>query len=121
MAGQFLWKQGYMKKFETLHKAPEHLSAEARKWWDDVMQEYRIDDHGGLLVLQTALEAFDRMRLSQSEIARDGQTILDRFDQRKPHPLLQTERDARYAFMSALKQLNLDLEPLRDGPGRPGG
>jgi glutathione S-transferase len=47
--------------------------------------------------------------------------MADRFGQPKPHPLLATERDARAQFLAALKALNLDLEPLRDRVGRPGG
>lgn len=102
-------------------KAPPHLSADARRWWRQLIQEYGIDDPAGLLLLQTGMEAFDRMKAAQAEIARDGQTIADRFGQPKPHPLLATERDARAQLLAALKSLNLDLEPLRDGPGRPPG
>ena len=102
-------------------KAPSHLSVEARRWWRKLIDEYGIDDPAGLLLLQTGMEAFDRMKAAQAEIANDGQTILDRFSQPKPHPLLATERDARAQLLAALKSLNLDLEPLRDGPGRPGG
>jgi phage terminase small subunit len=61
------------------------------------------------------------MRAAQAAIKEEGATGLDRFGQLKPHPLLPIERDARAAMMAALKQLNLDLEPLRDGPGRPPG
>jgi len=102
-------------------KAPGHLSDDARRWWRRLIAEYRIDDPAGLLLMQTAMEAFDRMKAAAAEIARDGQTVRDRFEQAKPHPLLATERDARAQLMAALKALNLDLEPLRDGPGRPGG
>lgn len=102
-------------------KAPKKLSAEAKKWWRWIQSEYEIDDKGGLLLLQTAMEAFDRMRCCQETIQAEGQTILDRFEQQKAHPLLAAERDARSQMLQALKQLNLDLEPLRDGPGRPGG
>ena len=100
---------------------PKHLSPEARRWWRKLQQEYRFDDEGGLLLLQTALEAFDRMRAAQAAIKEDGATALDRFGQLKAHPLLSVERDARAALLAALKALNLDLEPLRDGPGRPPG
>lgn len=101
--------------------APEHLSAAAKGWWQEITDEYAIDDRAGLLLLQTALEAFDRMKSAQAAIERDGELVKDRFEQLKPHPLLTTERDARSQMLAALKQLNLDLEPLRDGPGRPGG
>ena len=100
---------------------PKHLSTEARRWWRRVMAEYEISDDGGQLLLQTALEAFDRMRNCQSAIERDGELVKDRFDQLKAHPLLSAERDARAQMMAALKHLNLDLEPLRDRPGRPSG
>lgn len=67
------------------------------------------------------MEAFDRMRGCQKIIEKDGAKLVDRFDQVKSHPLLAIERDSRAAMLAALKALNLDLEPLRDKPGRPGG
>ena len=101
-------------------RAPSHLSSDARRWWRELQGEYQISDAAGLLLLQTACEAHDRMKAAAAAIAEDGQTLPDRFGQTKPHPLLATERDARAAMLAALKKLNLDLEPLRDGPGRPG-
>lgn len=101
--------------------APKHLSADAKRWWTEIQDEYGIDDPGGDLLLQTAMEAFDRMKSAQVAIKRDGELLVDRFGQFKPHPLLTAERDARSQMMAALKALNLDLEPLRDRPGRPGG
>lgn len=101
--------------------APKHLSTEARGWWVKLADEYGIDDEAGLMLLQTGLEAFDRMRECQKAIKTDGPMIKDRFEQPKAHPLLSVERDSRAQMLAALKALNLDLEPLRDGPGRPGG
>ena len=101
--------------------APRGLSPEARKWWKKLLEEYSIEDQAGLLILQVALEAFDRMRQAQSQVEKDGPTILDRFDQLKAHPMLTVERDARSQMMQALKSLNLDFEPLKEGPGRPAG
>lgn len=63
-----------------------------------------------MLLIQTALEAFDRLRECQAAIKRDGQMIFDRFDQRRAHPLLPAERDARAQMLQALKALNLDIE-----------
>ena len=106
-----------MKKIEP----PKHLSEEAREWWAKLTEEYCIDDDAGRLLLQTGLEAFDRMRDCQAAIDRDGEMIKDRFEQLKAHPLLATERDTRAQMLASLKALNLDIEPLRDRPGRPGG
>ena len=76
-----------------------------------------MDDDAGHLLLQTALESFDRMRQAQEIILQDGATIRDRFDQLKSHPQITVERDARSAMLQALKALNLDLEPLKERPG----
>lgn len=83
--------------------------------------EYGIEDDAGLLLLQTGLEAFDRMRVAQEAIREEGMTVFDRFGQRKAHPLLPAERDARAQMLAALRALNLDVEPLHDRPGRPAG
>lgn len=100
--------------------APKHLSKEAVSWWREIISEYCIDDSGGHLLLQTALEAFDRMRGAQAIIEKDGQSFKDRFDQIKSHPQLTVERDSRSQMIQSLKALNLDLEPLKN-VGRPGG
>ena len=99
--------------------APKHLSKDARDWWTKIQDEYGINDNAGKLLLQTALEAFDRMKSAANRINKDGAAVEDRFGQVKPHPLLPAERDARSQMLLALKQLNLDIEPLRDRPGRP--
>jgi P27 family predicted phage terminase small subunit len=102
-------------------KVPKHLSKEAKHLWDRLLSEYDIVDEAGVLILQTAMEAFDRMREAQSIIKAEGMQVEDRFHQKKAHPLTTVERDSRSAMMAALKALNLDLEPLNDKPGRPGG
>lgn len=85
------------------------------------MAEYAIEDQAGLLILQTGLEAFATMRGAQAAIKTEGSTVKDRFGQLKAHPLCAVERDARAQMLAALRQLNLDLEPLKGGPGRPPG
>ena len=107
-----------MKK---LSEAPERLTAEAKTWWKRLVDEYDIRDPGGELLLETALGALDRMRQAQRQIEADGSVLTDRFGQKKPHPATVLERDSRAGLISALKQLNLDIEPLRDRPGRPAG
>ena len=98
--------------------------------------EFGIDDVAGLRILRCACEAFDRAQACRREIEKDGMVLDDDdggqktgalFDagkkagKRKPHPLLPIERDSRAAFLAGMKALNLDLEPLRDRPGRPPG
>lgn len=102
-------------------KAPNYLSKEAQSLWNRLLKEYDIKDEAGLLILQTAMEAFDRMREAQEIIKEEGMQVTDRFSQKKAHPLTVVERDARSAMLQALKSLNLDIEPLNDRPGRPSG
>jgi P27 family predicted phage terminase small subunit len=102
-------------------RAPNHLSKEAKKIWREIVAEYAIDDIAGLKILRVGLEAFDRAQAARVTIDREGMTVLDKFNQTKSHPLLPIERDSRAAFLSGLKALNLDIEPLNPGPGRPSG
>ena len=108
-------------KNTTNDKTPKHLSREAQEWWQKLTSEYQLDDEAARLLLQTSLEAFDRMRECQAAIERDGAVVKDRFDQTKSHPALNAERDSRSQMLAALKALNLDVEPLHDKPGRPPG
>lgn len=110
-----------MKNSTSQPNPPKGLSAEAKRLWRQLLEEYAIEDAGGLAVLATGLEAFDRLRAAQKAIAAEGMTVTDRFGQHKAHPLLTVERDARAQWLAALKALNLDLEPLNDRPGRPSG
>ena len=102
-------------------KPPKTLSREAKAWWRKLITEYQIEDEAGYLLLMTGLESFDRMRQAQAALAEDGLTVTDRFGQAKAHPLCVVERDSRSQMLASLKMLNLDVEPLRGGPGRPSG
>ena len=100
---------------------PSHLSPEAKRWWRAIFREYSVDDEAGRLLMQTAMEAFDRMRQAQAAIAAEGPAVQDRYGQYREHPCCAVERDSRGQMLTALKAMNLDVEPLRDGPGRPPG
>jgi len=104
-----------------LPKPPRHLSPSARLLWRGLVEEYALDDVAALAILTAGLEAFDRAAAAKALLDADGPVVTDRWGQKKTHPAASVERDNRAAWMSALKQLNLDVEPLRDGPGRPGG
>jgi P27 family predicted phage terminase small subunit len=103
-----------------MSKPPTHISAAAKKLWNDIFREYSIDDAAGLAILRAALEAFDRSQAARKAINKAGMTVTGRDGQVRSHPLLTVERDNRAAFLAGLKALNLDLEPLKK-PGRPGG
>jgi P27 family predicted phage terminase small subunit len=91
-------------------RAPTSLSIEAKKLWRRIQEGYDITDEAGLLLLQTAFEAFDRMREAQNLIKTEGMTTRDRFGQAKSHPAATIERDSRAGMLAALRALNLDIE-----------
>lgn len=98
---------------------PSNFSIEARRLWRRFHAGYNLTDEAGMILLQTGLEAFDRMRSAQCLLTSEGLTVIDRFNIPRSHPATVVERDSRSAFMAALKALHLDLEPLRDTVGRP--
>lgn len=106
-----------MKKF-TKPRPPAGLSAEARRLWKSILEQYEIDDDAGFLLLRTAMESLDRMREAQTILQKDGIVIADRFGQKRQHPATLVERDAKNMLLRSLKSLNLDITP--SGPiGRP--
>ena len=95
----------------SVHKvprAPAHLSKAARKWWSGVMESYEVEDH----VIQTvtaAAEAWDRKEQARLILAKDGLTVECR-DGLKTHPCVAVERDARLAYLRAVRELCLSAE-----------
>lgn len=102
-------------------KFKKHIRRESRAEAKKLANEYGIQDAGGLHLLSVFADADTLERNAQDIVNVEGMTVLDRFNQVKSHPLLTVIRDARAQKMAALKALCLDLEPLRDRPGRPGG
>jgi phage terminase small subunit len=90
-------------------KPPAHLEKPEQKLWGDLTAEFTFTDAASTAMLTTALEAHMRARRCREKIDADGEAVTDRFGQVKPHPLLAAERDARAAFLSAMRTLNLDL------------
>lgn len=90
-------------------EAPKHLERQEKLIWKEILETYRFDDAASLTMLRTALEAHQRARKCRERIDSDGEAVLDRWGQLKPHPLLSAERDARAALLAGLKALNLDL------------
>lgn len=100
-------------------KTPRHLKIAGKTLFNEVANEYHIDDAAGLALLTTAGECLDRIRAAQKAIRAHGEVVEDRYGQVKVNPACGLEKDSRTGFLAALRALNLDIEPLRDKPGRP--
>jgi P27 family predicted phage terminase small subunit len=95
-------------------KPPAHLRTAGKALWRDIVAQYRIHDAAGLALVTAAAEALDRIREAQAAIRQHGALVPDRYGVPKQNPACLLERDARAGMLSALRALNLDLEPLRD-------
>lgn len=102
-------------------KTPKHLKADGKRLFDQIVTDFCVEDPAGIALLTTACECLDRMKDAQKVIGKHGVTILDRYGGLRVNPACLIEKDSRSGFLRALKDLNLDVEPLRDRPGRPGG
>jgi P27 family predicted phage terminase small subunit len=91
---------------ETI-KAPAHLSAEARRFWDQTVRDYALQPHH-IHTLLLACEAKDRCTQAREAIDRDGITFKDRFGGVRPNPACAIERDSRIGFIRAVRELRLD-------------
>jgi len=104
---------------ETLPDPPSHLSESAADLWRTVLEGYALAEHD-LRTLELACTAWDRCTAARREIDTEGATTLDRFNQRRVHPAVQIEKDSRDAFLRAMRELCLDVDPPGE-PGRPPG
>jgi phage terminase small subunit len=101
----------------AMPKAPKHLRASTRKWFNSVMEDYDLDEHH-IKLLTLAGEAWDRGQQAREVIDRDGQTFTDRFGQPKVRPEIGIERDSRIGFARLLREMALDGDSAPE-PTRP--
>ena len=109
-----------VKAAQRTAAAPEHLGAAGRELWSSIQESYAISDPGGMALLQQAAEAADRIASVRRQIDEQGELLVIKNIPRV-NPLCAVERDQRAALVRCLRNLNLDIEPLRDRPGRPEG
>ncbi|MEQ1952485.1 P27 family phage terminase small subunit [Mesorhizobium yinganensis] len=72
-----------------------------------------------LRVLIAAAEAWDRKEEARKAVAKHGLTFVDEKGGVKVRPEVSIERDARIAFMRAIRELDLDGEGPGGEPTRP--
>jgi hypothetical protein len=96
---------------------PSGLGTVGSAVWNSVQAQYRIEDSGGLSMLEQACRALDRAEACSDQIARDGMLIETPHGPRE-HPLLKHETVNRALAVRVLRQLGLSVEPVR-AVGRP--
>lgn len=100
--------------------APRDLKHAGKAYWKAVTREFQLDD-AQLITLSEACRCLDLAWDADAVVRRDGLTVEAKGGRLHPHPCIGTARDCRSVFIRLVKSLNLDLEPLHDGVGRPPG
>lgn len=100
-------------------KPPRHLTAESKAIWRQICEEWELDTQA-LILLRTALEAFDRYHQARKQLSTEGLTVKSPTGQVRRHPATDVERQARASFLQSWRMLNLGIEPPGD-IGRPPG
>ena len=102
---------------KIVKRAPQHLKPETRRWFRHVVSDWPLEQHH-IKLLIIAAEAWDRLVAAREVIDADGVCYTNRFGEPRARPEVAIERDSRIAFMRALRELDLDLEPPT-APSRP--
>jgi hypothetical protein len=116
------------KKFTVIDSAPvldpaaipDGLGVQGQALWRDVQNEYAVDDVGGRETLFQICAAKDMAVRLRERIDRDGEVVKGRQGPRE-NPLIKMELAHRAFIVRGLQRLGLNLEPLRNAPGRPSG
>jgi P27 family predicted phage terminase small subunit len=91
------------------NKAPKHLKAATRLWFENVVNEYELESHH-LRLLILACEAWDRCEEARKAVGEHGLTFSNRHGEIKLRPEVTVERENRTAFARLLRELNLDSD-----------
>ncbi len=98
-------------------RAPGHLQATTRAWFNDVLRDYELEPHH-VRLLSLACESWDRCSQAREALAGGGLTVTDRFGFPRARPEVAIERDSRIAFARLCRELDLDTD-APSAPTRP--
>jgi phage terminase small subunit len=93
---------------KTKLKLPEGLTPRSENFWKRVQGEYSIEDGAGLRILEEACRALDRASEAADILKEQGLILVDRWQQKRPHPALKIEADSRSGFLACMRLLALD-------------
>jgi phage terminase small subunit len=95
-------------------KAPKHLVAATRTWFDKVLADYALEPHH-VRLLTLAAESWDRCNQAREALEKHGLTFDDRFGAPHARPEVAIERDSRLAFARLVRELDLDVDAPAEG------
>jgi len=93
-----------------------HLAPEEAELYAQITRAYGLKDEAALKILEEGLRSLQISRECAEEIRVQGRIVFDGRDDTgrgigklKLNPLCNLERDSRAAFLTAMRQLNLEL------------
>jgi hypothetical protein len=99
----------------TEGKTPKGLNASGRRLWRSIVDDYALDIHEELLLLQ-ACRCVDRLDRLAEEAAGASVTVINARGDQVPHPALTESRQQSITLSRLLASLRL---PTGDEAGRP--
>ena len=103
---------------DPMLKAPGHLKAATRRWWQSVVSDWQLEEHH-VRLLTLAAESWDRCQEARELIAREGLTCPTKSGGPRLHPAVRVETDSKIAFSRLLRELDLDVAPPADAKKPP--
>src|SRR5262245_60624450 len=100
----------YKRMRSDASKAPRHLKAESKRFYEQVVNDFFLEPHH-LKLLRLLCEAFDRCQEARRILAEEGLVVNHEKLGKRPHPCISIERDSRLAVARLLRELNLSEEP----------
>jgi phage terminase small subunit len=98
------------RKLAQTHKPPKYLKPETRDWFNQVANDYELDQHH-VRLLTLAAEAWEAGQEARAAIAKHGTIYVDRFGAPRKRPEVGVMAEARIAFARLLRELDLDVDP----------
>jgi len=97
----------------TTERAPGHLSAASRRWFEEISRAFALEaHHRRLLVL--AAESWDRGEAARKVLTTEGLTYKDKRGNPRARPENAIARDAATVFARLVRELRLDAGPPDD-------
>jgi phage terminase small subunit len=90
---------------------PDHLSERTKAWWNGIVRALELHQ---LRTLQAAGEAWDLYTQAREVVAKEGLSYSDDKGRRFARPEIAIARDARVAYLRAMRDLKLDAPPPKE-------
>jgi phage terminase small subunit len=94
---------------KTTPKPPDGLQKPGKRFWNQTLLAYLIEDPHHLRLLENACRCLDRAEQARTVIAKAGILIVNRFKELRENPACNTERQAMQVFRQTVRELGLDV------------